>query len=115
MNLDEAITKHAEWKVKFRSAMAKKERLDASAIGMDTRCDLGKWLAGEGRRLYGAKTNFAQLVALHAEFHKAAGKVAALINAEKYEQAETMLGGSAEYALASSNVVTAITRLKKEI
>lgn len=115
MNLDEAITKHAEWKVKFRSAITKKEKLDAAAIGMDNRCDLGKWLHGEGKRMHSANGNFSVLIDLHAAFHKAAGRIAAVINAENYDQAEKMLGAGTEYTLASSNVAAAITRLKKNV
>ncbi len=32
MNLDEAVAKHAEWKVKFRSAMERRETMDHPAI-----------------------------------------------------------------------------------
>ena len=32
MDLDHAIQKHAEWKLRFRSAIAKHETLDAAAI-----------------------------------------------------------------------------------
>ena len=30
MNLDEAVQKHAEWKMKFRGAIAKKDQMDAA-------------------------------------------------------------------------------------
>ncbi|MFN7088055.1 MAG: CZB domain-containing protein [Burkholderiales bacterium] len=115
MNLDEAIAKHAEWKVKFRSAIGKKEKLDAPAISVDNRCDLGKWLHGEGKMAHGAKAEYRTLVARHAEFHKAAGKVAEAINAGKYDVAEKMLAPATEYGVASSNVATAITSLKKHV
>lgn len=115
MNLDEAITKHAEWKVKFRSAMGKKEQLDAGAIRVDNRCDLGKWLHGDGKASYGSKADFSVLVAKHTEFHKVASKVAAEINAGNYEQAEKMLAPNTEYARASSDVAGAITSLKKHL
>ncbi len=115
MNLDEAINKHAEWKVKFRVAMTKKEQLDAAAIRADNRCDLGKWLHGEGQHTHGSNGNFANLVSMHADFHRAAGKVAEQINGGSFERAEAMLGNSTEYALASANVAAAITRLKKDL
>lgn len=115
MNLDEAITKHAEWKVKFRTAIGKKEKMDAAAICVDNRCDLGRWLHGEGRAAHGTKPEFSALVSKHAEFHKAAGEVAKTINAGKYDVAEKMLGQDTEYAMASTNVAAAITRLKKQV
>lgn len=48
MNLDESIQKHAEWKLKFRSAISRKEQMDAETIGKDNCCQLGVWLYGEG-------------------------------------------------------------------
>jgi len=115
MNLDEAITKHAEWKVKFRSAMGKKEQLDAGAIRLDNRCDLGKWLHGDGHASLGSNADFSALVMKHAEFHKVAGKVAEVINAGNYAQAEKMLAPDTEYAQASMNVAGAIVSLKKHL
>ena len=115
MDLDEAIHKHAEWKVKFRSAINKKETLDAATIRQDNCCVLGIWLHGEGKARYGTKASFANLIARHADFHRNAGTVADSINAKKYDVAEAMLGGGKPYANASSAVASAITALKKEI
>lgn len=115
MNLDEAIQKHAEWKVKLRSAITKKETLDAATIRQDNACILGKWLHGEGKAQYGNKPSFANLVAKHAEFHHNASKVADAINARKYDAAETMLGVGSQYGNASLTVAAAISALKKEI
>lgn len=38
MNLDESIQKHAEWKLKFRAAISRKEQIDADTIGKDNCC-----------------------------------------------------------------------------
>lgn len=115
MNLDEAIQKHSEWKVKLRAAASKKETLDAATIRQDNACTLGKWLHGEGKTQYGSKMSFTNLVAKHADFHHNAGKVAEAINAKKYNAAETMLGIGSQYGHASLAVAAAITALKKEI
>jgi len=115
MNLDDAIQKHAEWKLKFRVAINKKETLDAKSICGDTNCTLGQWLRGEGRVLYGSKPIFSDLVTKHANFHRAAGKVAEVINAGKYDIAVGMLDGGTEYTQSSVAVGIAIVALKKEI
>ncbi len=47
MDLDQAVAKHAEWKVKFRKAISAKEQLDTASIAKDNCCELGKWLHGE--------------------------------------------------------------------
>jgi len=49
MDLNQAGTAHAEWKVKLRMAIAKQEQLDAVTIGTDNACALGKWLHGAAK------------------------------------------------------------------
>ncbi|MEJ8840341.1 CZB domain-containing protein [Ramlibacter sp. AN1133] len=114
MDLDHAVDKHAEWKVKFRAAIARHETMDAGTIAKDNCCDLGKWLYGEGKSRWSALPAYRSCVAKHTEFHLAAARVAQAINAKKYAEAEKMLEGNAPYSAVSRDVVTAILRLKKE-
>ena len=114
MNLDNAIAAHAEWKTKFRSAIQKKEQLDATTISMDNKCPLGQWLHGEAKGQYSRLTSYGTCVAKHAEFHRCAGKVAARINAGNFAEAEAMLANDTPYAAASSAVGVAIIGLRKE-
>ena len=114
MDLDHAIQKHAEWKLRFRSAIAKHETLDAAAIGRDDCCELGKWLHGDARRLFGSLESYSACVSRHAVFHSEAGRVAQAVNARKYDAAEAMMDGSSTYVTASTAVGVAIVRLKKE-
>ena len=114
MNLDSALQKHMEWKVTFRTAISKQEQMDASTIAKDNCCELGKWLHGEGKTECGDLTSFATTLTKHAAFHVEAGKIASAINAQKYTEAETMLGGSSPFSAVSNEVGVAIMRLKKE-
>jgi methyl-accepting chemotaxis protein len=114
VNLDNAIQKHAEWKIKLRTAIAKKESMDAATIGKDNCCELGKWLQAEGKSMFGSLTSFRECAAAHTAFHTAAGKIATAINAKKYAEAEKMLGAGTAYGDASYAVGGAIIRLKKE-
>lgn len=114
MDLNHAIEKHAEWKLKFRSAISKQEIMDAETISRDNCCELGKWLHGEGKTALAKLSGHADCIAKHAVFHTEAGKVAKTINAKKYGEAEAMLGSGTSYASASSAVGVAILRLKKE-
>lgn len=114
MDLNQAMDKHAEWKVKFRSAISKRESMDVATISKDNCCDLGKWLHGDGMRTHGRLEAFKQCTVKHAAFHVEAGKVAQTINAKKYEDAEKMLGSGTPYTLASNAVGGAILQLKKE-
>ena len=114
MDLDSAIQKHAEWKMKFRSAIAKQESLDVATIAKDNCCDLGKWLHGEGKSQYGSLGSHADCLVQHAKFHVEAGRVAQAINAKKYADAENMMGSGTPYSTASNVVASAIMKLKKE-
>lgn len=114
MDLEQAIEKHAEWKLRFRSAIQRHETMDAAAIKVDNRCELGKWLHGPGKALFGSLPSYLSCVEKHARFHAEAGKVAEAINAKRFEAAEALLGGGTAYADASSAIGAALMRLKKE-
>lgn len=114
MNLDDAVAKHTAWKTKFRTAIAKKETLDAATISKDNCCDLGKWLYGDGKSVCGRHASFTDCITKHKTFHVEAGKVATAINAKKYVEAEAMIGSGTPYSTASTAAVGAIMHLKKE-
>ena len=114
MDLNTAIGKHAEWKLKFRNAISGKETMDADTISKDNCYELGKWLHGEAKPIHGNRASYIECVTKHAAFHKEAGKVAIAINAKKYTEAEAMIDGGTTYADASAAVGLAIMRLKKE-
>lgn len=113
MNLDEAVQKHAEWRVRFRSAIAKKERLDVGTISRDNCCVVGQWLHGDGKARLGGRSDFRRAVESHKAFHTQAGRVASLINAGKYGDAKAALSGGTAYTSASNDVGLALNALKK--
>ena len=113
MNLEEAVQKHAEWKLKFRSAISKKEQMDAATISKDNCCVVGQWMYGEGKTRWGSKPEFQKALEKHTAFHVQAGKVAGLINSAKYAEAEAALGSGTPYASASSEVGVALIALKR--
>jgi methyl-accepting chemotaxis protein len=115
VDLNLAIQKHAEWKYKFRAAMTTLEPMDVNTISKDHLCEIGKWLHGEGKDRHGHLGSYAKCLAAHAAFHAEAGKIAALINARKKEEAEKMLAPGTGYAEASKRVGVAIIELKNEI
>lgn len=114
MDLNQAIVRHAEWKLKFRSAISRQETLEVATISKDDCCDLGKWIYGEGKAKFGGLASYATCLSAHRVFHSEAGKVAAAINAKRYQEAEKMLSSDTPYTNASSNVGVAIVSLKKE-
>lgn len=100
-------------KMKFRGAISKKEQMDAATISKDNCCAVGLWLYGEGKSRWGAKPEFQRALDKHKAFHGEAGRVAALINAGRYAEAESALGNGTAYAGASSGVGVALIALKR--
>lgn len=115
MDLCNAIQKHAEWKFKFRNAIHANETLDAAAISKDNNCEVGKWLYGEAKTLYGRRPIHAKCLAAHAAFHVEAGKVAVAVNAKKVDETERMLSAGSGFSEASKKVGVALIELKVEI
>lgn len=114
MDLNDCIKAHSEWKMKLRAAISAKATLDAATIAKDNCCILGKWLYGESRLPFGALVSHKDCLRHHAEFHRQAGRVAEVINAGKYTEAEQMLVSGTPYAAASQSVVMSIGTLKRE-
>ena len=115
MNLDTAVAAHAEWKIKLRTAIESGQTLDASSIAADNCCELGRWLHGDAKRLLGTRPEYQDSLACHAAFHREAGRVAQVINNRQADQARAMLEPGGAYAVASSAVGLALTRLKREM
>jgi methyl-accepting chemotaxis protein len=115
MDLDSAIQKHAAWKFKFRNALYSNEPMDAAAISKDNNCEMGKWLHGEAKALYGKNGSYAKCVADHAAFHVEAGRVAVAVNAKKADEAERMMAAGSQFAEISKRVAVSIIELKNLI
>lgn len=114
MDLDKALAAHADWKVKLRVALTDHQPLDADAISSDCKCELGRWLHGEGKAAHWSSPNFRQCFEAHADIHRAAGSVARAINAKDFAGAERQLELNTPFAEASSAVAVAVRRLKRE-
>ncbi len=115
MDLNEAIQKHAQWKFRFRQALLTNELMDADVVAKDNQCELGKWLHGEGRSLYGQRNAHAQCLAKHTAFHIEAGKVAVMINAHRKHDAERMLANGSQFSEVSKAVAVALIELQNEM
>lgn len=114
MDLGQAVSKHAEWKTRFRTAITKNEAMDATTIARDNLCELGKWLHGDARSQFGTLASYRDCVAKHAAFHAEASKVAQAINARKFSEADAMLNSGTGDSTASTAVGVAIMPLQKE-
>lgn len=114
IDLSNAIERHSAWKVKLRSAITNQETVDAVSLAKDNCCELGKWLHGDGKASHGSLPSFSLCLNQHATFHREVGKIATMINARQFSQAEVMLGFGTPYQVASSAIGVSLRNLKKE-
>ncbi|MFM2403608.1 MAG: hypothetical protein RL223_1488 [Pseudomonadota bacterium] len=114
-DFDKAVQAHQAWKVKLRSAIAKREPLDADKLCRDDQCPLGQWLHGDGRVRWSHAPVFSRLIQEHAAFHRAAGAIAHTINRGDYTQAERLMASGSDFATASNITITTILQAKREL
>ena len=112
-DFDSAIEAHRQWKVKLRTAIADRQKLDADAICKDNLCPLGKWIHGPGGARWGSHPIFTDLRSKHAEFHAAAGDAARKINSGGFGDAEELIGSGSPFAHTSNDVTAALTRARR--
>lgn len=113
MDFDGAIQAHAAWKLKLGSYLRRPDRsIDHNVLCRDDRCELGKWIHGEGRVKYAGLPEFKTLQLEHASFHLAAAEVVRLADRGEATAADTSIGGSSKFATASKAVVVAIVRMR---
>jgi hypothetical protein len=115
MDFDHAIAAHSSWKQKLSNYLREPDRsLDPSEVSSDSRCDLGKWLAGEGKKFM-RHPEYGAVVSEHARFHKAAPEIVRRANAGEHLVDETALGGKSDFASASTAVVRSLVALKSKV
>lgn len=113
MNFDDAIKAHSAWKMKLSIYLKNPDKsLKADEVCKDDRCDLGKWIYGEGEK-YKALPEFSTLKSKHADFHRAAADVIKMADAGKSTSEETQLGGSSAFSQASTAVISALMNMKR--
>ncbi len=112
MNFDDAIRAHSSWKMKLASYLRKPDgSLKASEIQLDNKCELGRWIHGEGIR-HANLPQFATLKTEHAAFHQAAAEVVRHADSGKDTAEETALGGKSAFSKASHSVIAALLEMK---
>jgi hypothetical protein len=109
------IAAHFRWKLKMRTAALMKQRVDEKAMARDNVCEVGECLQKEFPAALRFSPAYTRAVSEHASFHREAGKVAALINAGRYEEALSALDAGTAYAMASQAAVAAINSLRAAV
>lgn len=114
MDFDEAIKAHSAWKLKLSNYIRKPDgSLKADEVQSDHKCDLGKWIHGEGMK-HKSLADYKTLRDQHATFHKAAAAdIIRRADSGKSVTEEIAVGSNSDFGKASQAVVLAIMNMKR--
>ncbi|MCP5271306.1 MAG: CZB domain-containing protein [Burkholderiaceae bacterium] len=117
MNLERAAHEPAELARRLREQMdaASPTPLDTGRIAMDNACALGQWLHEDGRSRHGDLPAWQRCVQAHANFHRAAGSVAAAVNRGDHAAARAMLAAGTPFSGASRALDQALQDLARAV
>lgn len=115
MNIDDAIKAHAQWKTKLALYLSNPDgSLKPADIAPDNRCDLGKWIYGEGRT-HAHLPELETLRTTHAAFHNAAASVVRKIDSGEQRDLNVLTGFSSEFGALSLRIVNLLKTLAGKI
>jgi methyl-accepting chemotaxis protein len=116
-DFDAAISAHVDWKMKLSKYLDKPDgSLDHTKVCLDNACMLGKWIYGDGTKYSSIHpTLFEAVRTSHAKFHKTAGQIIQLINAQQTEEAKSLLSVGGPYLEISRDTVKLIESLKQAV
>lgn len=112
LNIDVAMMAHDNWKLRLEACVdgTSKEDLRPDVVCCDERCDLGKWIHGDGEAHLGQYMTFQDLKATHKMFHYTASNVLTLSQAGRRDEAHDLLHG--EFSKLSTTVKRRLEDLK---
>lgn len=115
LNFQKWISIHSDWRRRLLEYIdgIGSEELDENLICHDNRCELGKWIHGNGSKFYGGESIFQRLQLDHAAFHRSAGKVVSLFKNHDERHARRTL--NSEFDLHSMHVVSALEQLERRV
>jgi len=108
------IWAHAKWIAALREHIYGGKELDRTLVDRTDRCELGRWLRGEGAR-FGHLPAFAEVVAAHEAVHRRAVTVVALADAGRRLEAEAETAAGGELRRRSRVLVRTLRRLNSQI
>lgn len=109
------IGAHRDWRRRLLAFLdgSSTETLDENVICCDDRCELGKWIHGNGGKFYSQVSTFDQLVTDHAAFHRSAGEVVRLFKTEDEKTARKALHG--DFDRYSMHVIGGLEKLEQQV
>jgi hypothetical protein len=111
LDFQAAIRAHHVWKERLDAMLqqASREQLDPVTTCRDDLCDLGQWIYGNGRRVFGHLELFEDLRKHHADFHLVAAEIVHAVRAGRPEHAGQLM--AKDYPLSSDQVQRGLAEL----
>ncbi|MDP9037664.1 MAG: CZB domain-containing protein [Acidobacteriota bacterium] len=117
LNARDAIATHIRWKITLLTAARMQEPLSERAtqsIQQPDECAISRWILSDSTLPVRGTPQFAAVLARHREFHTEMQRIAKLLNAGLYLQAETQLASRTVFeqtSLALAHALMALDRL----
>lgn len=112
LDIDVAIAAHENWKARLLAYLDGKssEDLRPEVVACDDRCDLGKWIHGEGQASLGSDVAFVDLRATHKMFHYSASTIVTMAQTGRRNEARELLNSG--FATLSERIKAKLRELK---
>ena len=108
----DAVTAHTGWKLRVARYLSCPDgTLQAAAARQDNRCELGRWLYGEGRS-FQLLAEYQRLLAVHTRLHESAGELVHRANLGEPVSKERSMNEGSPFGIATKELVGALERLK---
>ena len=91
VDFDSLVHAHEQWRSRLRRIIDGEETVDRVAVTDPTRCELGRWLYGEGKEELGDRGEWSLLEAAHRDMHQALGPVIDFVERGETQLAERQL------------------------
>lgn len=113
--LTKAIAAHARWKQRLREFIREDGApIDPSVAARADTCDLGHWLESY-LPANGEFDRFQRISSLHSAFHAEAARVARLVEARAFDQAEASLALGSVFTKVSADLTFELMSWKDEL
>lgn len=115
MNLfADAIEAHIEWKSRLRRQIEEGAGPDVKEIADCHRCELGRWIYGEGLR-YNRLPAFESVCYNHEHFHRVAAEIAQYLNNGNREKALSLMSEDGIFSKSSNALIRALIECGKQL
>lgn len=116
IDIKRAIDNHVHWRQRLEEAILGRSTTmyDPEEVGAPDRCELGKWLHGEGMQRFGHLPLFTDLEAVHAQLHQRSGVILAKAQTGQRDLALSELQG-VEFSRIVARLKNLLAKLYVEV